>query len=97
MYARKLKVDVVIGGQRRPCPLDWLDHFAMRNFTNAAEFDDTLPTGEGTLEASFRVNPQRLAAALSAWLTRRGMGNGQPVEVFIREEEKAPRPEPPSQ
>ncbi len=83
MYARKLRVDVVIAGQRRPCPLDWLDSFAMRNFTNAAEFDDTLPTGEGTLEASFRVDPQRFAAALSAWLTQRGKGNGQPVKVEV--------------
>jgi len=85
MYARKLKVDIVIGGERRPCPLDWLDNFCMRNFTNAAEFDDTLPTGEGTMEASFRVDPDRLAAALSAWLTQRGKGNGQPVEVHIRQ------------
>ena len=83
MYARKLKVDVVIGGQRRPCPLDWLDSFSMRNFTNAAEFDDTLPTGDGSMEASLRVDPQRLAAALSAWLTQRGKGNGCSVQVFI--------------
>src|SRR2546428_179424 len=31
----------------------------MRNFTNSAEFDDTLPLGEGTLEASFRVKSER--------------------------------------
>jgi hypothetical protein len=85
MYARKLKVDVVVGGERRLCPLDWLDSFCMRNFTGAAEFDDTLPTGEGQLEASFRVDSARLAAALSEWLTRRGKGNGRPVQVEIRE------------
>ena len=83
MYAQKLKVEVIINGERRPCPLDWLDSFAMRNFTNAAEFDDTLPTGEGTMEASFRVEPARLAAALSQWLTQRGKGNGQPVQVEV--------------
>lgn len=86
MYARKLKVEVIIGGERRPCPLDWLDSFAMRNFTNAAEFDDTLPTGDGAMEASFRVEPARLAAALSEWLTKRGKGNGQPVQVEIHEQ-----------
>jgi len=85
MYARKLQVEVVIAGERRPCPLEWLDSFCMRNFTGAAEFDDTLPTGEGTLEASFRVEPARLAAALAEWLTKRGKGNGRPVEVHIRE------------
>ena len=84
MYARKLKVEIVIHGERRPCPLEWLDSFAMRNFTGSAEFDDALPTGEGQLEAGFRVEPERLAEALSAWLTKRGKGNGEPVRVEIR-------------
>ena len=83
MYAQKLKVAVVIAGVERPCPLAWLDAFAMRNFTNAAEFDDTLPTGDGTMEAGFRVEPARLAAALSEWLTQRGKGDGQRVEVVV--------------
>lgn len=87
MYARKLKVDVVIAGERRPCPLDWLDSFSMRNFTNSAEFDDTLPVADGALEASFRVDPGRFAAALAAWLTQRGKGNGKPVEVVIQQEQ----------
>jgi len=76
-------VEIEIAGQRRPCPLDWLDSFSMRNFTNAQEFDDTLPTGEGRLEASFRVDPDHLAAALGEWLTKRGKGNGQPVRVSL--------------
>ena len=83
MYARKLKVEIIVGGERRPCPLDWLDSFAMRNFTGSAEFDDTLPTGEGRIEAGFHVEPERLAEALSAWLTRRGKGDGRPVQVEI--------------
>ncbi len=91
MYARKLKVEIVVAGERRPCPLEWLDSFCMRNFTGAAEFDDTLPTGEGALEASFRVEPERLAAALAAWLTQRGKGNGQPVKVEICEAEQGKR------
>jgi hypothetical protein len=86
MYARKLTAEVVIGEERRPMPLDWLDSFCMRNFTGSAEFDDTLPTGEGALEAGLRVQPERLAAAMSEWLTKRGKGNGQPVTVEIREQ-----------
>ena len=85
MYARKLHVEVVVGGERRPCPLEWLDAFCMRNFTGAAEFDDTLPLGEGRIEASFCVEPARLAAALAEWLTKRGKGNGQPITVEISE------------
>lgn len=84
MYAQKLIVDIVVGSERKPCPLEWLDSFCMRNFTNDAQFDDTLPTGEGHLEASFRVNPEQLAGSLAAWLTQRGKGNGQPVKVEIR-------------
>lgn len=83
MYARKLKVDVIVDGERRACPLEWLDSFCMRNFTGSAEFDDTLPTGEGAMEASLCVDPQRLASAMSAWLTKRGKGNGKTVEVVI--------------
>lgn len=85
MYVRKLHVDVVVGGERRVCPLEWLDSFCMRNFTGSAEFDDTLPIGEGRLEASLRVDRARLAAALGEWLTKSGKGNGQPVVVEIRE------------
>jgi hypothetical protein len=56
----------------------------MRNFTNAAEFDDTLPVAEGQLEMSFRLTPQRFAEGLAAWLTQRGKGEGQPVVVEAR-------------
>ena len=84
MFARKLKVEVLVDGQRRPAPLDWLDSFCMRNFTGSAEFDDTLPTREGMLEAGLKVDPERLAAAIGEWLTKRGKGNGKPVTVEIR-------------
>jgi len=86
MFARKLVAEIVIGGHRQPMPLDWLDSFCMRNFTGSAEFDDTLPTGEGRLEAGLRVQPERLAAAMSDWFTKRGKGNGKPVTVQLREE-----------
>jgi len=85
MYAQKLKAEVVIGGKREPMPLEWLDSFCMRNFTGSGEFDDTLPTGEGRLEAGTNVNAERLAAAMSEWFTKRGKGNGQAVKVEISE------------
>jgi hypothetical protein len=84
MYAQKLKADVLIGGKREPMPLEWLDSFCMRNFTGSGEFDDTLPTAEGQLEAGSNVDIQRLAAKMSEWLTKRGKGNGQAVAVEIR-------------
>jgi hypothetical protein len=85
MYARKLRAAMVIGDERRPTPLDWLDSFCMRNFTGAEEFDDTLPTGEGTLEAGLSVQPERLAAAMSEWFTKRGKGNGKPVKIELEQ------------
>jgi hypothetical protein len=83
VYALKFKVHLVIGGKRRACPIEWLDRFCMRNFTNAAEFDDTLPTGDGEMEASFRVKPEHFAEKLAAWLTQRGKGEGHPVHVEV--------------
>jgi hypothetical protein len=85
MYARKLQAEIIVDGARRAVPLDWLDAFCMRNFTGSAEFDDTLPTGEGRLEAGLRVDPARLAAAMSEWFTQRGKGNGKKVMVELRE------------
>ena len=86
MYSRKLIVEVLIAGERQPCPLDWLDSFCMRNFTGSAEFDDTLPMGDGLLEAGLRVDPARLASALGAWLTKRGKGGGKLVAVEIQQQ-----------
>lgn len=85
LYARKLQVDIVIDGERRAAPLDWLDSFCMRNFTGSAEFDDALPTGEGRIEAGLCVEPSRLAEAMGEWFTKRGKGGGKPVKVEIRE------------
>lgn len=84
MYAQTFVVDVVIRGERRACPLEWLDQFCMRNFTNSPDFDDTLPIADGEVQASFRLTPQRFSEGLSAWLTQRGKGEGQPVLVETR-------------
>lgn len=84
MFAQKLIVEIEVDGTQRPCPLDWLDAFCMRNFTGSGEFDDTLSVAEGRIEAGASVKPDRLAAALSEWLTTRGKGNGRPVQVTVR-------------
>jgi hypothetical protein len=83
VYSQKLNVQLVIRGERRACPLDWLDQFCMRNFTNSSDFDDTLPIADGKIEASFRVTPERFAEGLGAWLTQRGKGEGEPVRVEV--------------
>jgi hypothetical protein len=86
MFAQKLVVEIIVGQERRLCPLEWLDSFCMRNFTGSAEFDDTLPIAEGKIEAGFRVSPARLAEALGDWATRRGKSGGQPVRVEVHSE-----------
>jgi hypothetical protein len=90
MYARKLSAEVVIGDERKPVPLEWLDAFCMRNFTGSGEFDDTLSVGEGLLEAGLAIDPARLAEAMSEWFTKRGKGNGKPVKVELHT--RNPRP-----
>ena len=59
-------------GVRHACHIAWIDNFAMRNFTNAAIFDDTLPTGDGLLEAGFRVPLDRLRVSMEDWFRRKG-------------------------
>lgn len=81
-------MEIVVDGERRPCPLDWLDSFAMRRFTGAAAFDDTLPRGEGVLEAGFGVDAEKLAAEMGEWLTKK-KGGGKRVAVEIRETERS--------
>ncbi len=73
MFARKLSVERVdVSGERHACPLRWIDNFAMRNFTNDAVFDDTLPLADGVLEAGLRVPLDRLRPAMEDWFRRKG-------------------------
>jgi hypothetical protein len=73
MFARKLAIERVDpAGARHACPVKWIDNFAMRNFTNDAVFDDTLPAGDGLLEAGHRVPLARLQTAMQDWLRRKG-------------------------
>ena len=44
MYAQKLLVNVVIRGERRACPLEWLDQFCMRNFTTLLNLTTRCPS-----------------------------------------------------
>ena len=56
MFARRLSIQRIDStGSRHPCPIRWIDNFAMRNFTNDPVFDDTLPVADGVLEAGTRV------------------------------------------
>jgi len=73
MFVRKLSIERVdAAGGRHPCPLKWIDNFAMRNFTNDAVFDDTLPIGDGLMEAGHRVPLDRLQPAMEDWFRRKG-------------------------
>ena len=71
MFARKIRVEFEEHGQRQPCPLKWLDNFAMRNFTNDPIFDDTLPISDGILEVGSRVPLDRLKSDLEDWFRRK--------------------------
>jgi hypothetical protein len=73
MFVKKLRIERIDSeGQAHPCPIKWIDNFAMRNFTNDAVFDDTLPVGDGLLEAGHRVPLDRLQTAMQDWFRRKG-------------------------
>jgi hypothetical protein len=71
MFARKIRVEYEADGQRHPAPLKWLDNFAMRNFTNAPIFDDTLPVADGIIEIGNRVPLPELKSAMEDWFRRK--------------------------
>ena len=83
MFARKLSVERVdAAGVRHACPLRWIDNFAMRNFTNDAIFDDTLPVADGLMEAGYRVPLDRLQPAMEEWFRRKGyIKAGERIEI----------------
>ena len=73
MFLRRLTIERIdAAGVRHPCPIRWIDSFAMRNFTNDAVFDDTLPVADGLLEAGVRVPLDRLRPGLEDWFRRKG-------------------------
>jgi hypothetical protein len=73
MFVRRLSIQRIdSSGAPHPCPIRWIDNFAMRNFTNDAVFDDTLPLADGLLEAGNRVPLDRLQPAMEDWFRRKG-------------------------
>ena len=82
MFARKVKVEYESDGARHPAPLKWLDNFAMRNFTNDAIFDDTLPISDGLMEIGARVPLDRLKSDMEDWFRRKGyIKEGERIDV----------------
>jgi hypothetical protein len=72
MFARRLRIERIdSAGEAHPCPIEWIDSFAMRNFTNDAIFDDTLPVADGLLEAGNRVPLDRLKSSMEDWFRRK--------------------------
>jgi len=83
MFVRRLTIERVdADGGAHLCPIAQLDNFAMRNFTNDAIFDDTLPVGDGVLEVGRRVPLDRLTVAMEDWFRRKSyLGAGEWLRV----------------
>ena len=71
MFARKIRVEYELSGQRHPCLMKWMDSFSMRNFTNASVFDDTLPVSDGLMEIGTKVPIEALHEAMQVWFRRK--------------------------
>ena len=96
MFVRRISVNRIdAAGESHPCPIRWIDNFAMRNFTNDAVFDDTLPAADGVLEAGHRVPLERLQPAMEDWFRRKGYL--KPDERLEVTEIAPPLPNHPSQ
>jgi hypothetical protein len=78
MFLRKLRVQKIAAQEQamdspvQDCPIHWIDNFAMRNFTNDAILDDTLPIADGWMEAGTRVPLPQLRDAMEDWFRRKG-------------------------
>lgn len=71
MFSRRVRVEYENSGVRKPCELKWLDSFSMRNFTNDAVFDETLPLADGLIEIGSRVPIDELRSAMEDWFHRK--------------------------
>ena len=71
MFVRKIRVEYEEDGQRKPCPIKWLDSFSMRSFTNSSVYDDTLPVADGRMEIGKNVPLNELKAAIEDWFRRK--------------------------
>jgi hypothetical protein len=68
MFARRFSIQRIdVNGIRHPCPIGWIDNFAMR---------------DGVLEAGARVPLDRLQAAMEDWFRRKSyLKPGERLEV----------------
>jgi hypothetical protein len=85
MFARKVRVEYELNGQRHACPIKWMDSFSMRNFTNASVFDDTLPVADGAMEIGAKVPLDTLREAMEDWFRRKGYLTAE-SELVLAEE-----------
>lgn len=86
MFLRRLRIEYARDGEAaKPCPLAWIDNFAMRNFTNDAIFDDTLPIADGLMEIGLRVPLDGLQQAMEEWFRKKGYLHKED-RLIIREE-----------
>ena len=94
MFARRLSIHRIdAAGERHHCPIHQIDNFAMRNFTNDAIFDDTLPVADSLLEAGNCVPLDRLQSAMEDWFRRKSyLKPGERLEIS---EITAPTPQQP--
>jgi hypothetical protein len=83
MFIRRLSIACISpDGSSRPAPLAHIDSFAMRNFTNDAVFDDTLPVADGLMEAGYRVPLSRLLSSMEDWFRRKSyLKSGEVLQV----------------
>ncbi|HEY0565130.1 MAG TPA: hypothetical protein VGC88_06075 [Terriglobales bacterium] len=90
MFARRLNITyrTAAGDAPQPCPVKWIDNFAMRNFTNDPAFDDTLPVEDGVLQVGKRVPLDRLRTSLEDWFRRKGYLKAEDT-LFVSEQRAA--------
>lgn len=81
MFLHRLHVErVCADGTFVAVPIKQIDNFCMRNFTNDALFDDTLPVADGLLEVGSLVPRDALRDSMEAWFRRKGYL--QPAETL---------------
>jgi hypothetical protein len=78
VFSRKVRIT----HKDEPCPLKWLDNFSMRNFTNDAVFDDTLPIADGLIEIGSRVPLDALKSSMEDWFRKKGyLGKDESLQL----------------
>ena len=92
MFSRTLTIERIdAAGAAHRCPIAQIDNFAMRNFTNDAVFDDTLPIADGLLEVGLRVPVGRLLVAMEDWFRRKSyLAPNEHLRIRDASAERAP-------